>query len=93
MTNIIWFSHQKLKLKRKLLKSETKNKKYNSFFLSPPATPINFIENLTQNLFESRVKYKEQANTDKFKKMGSSKIRKIRTDRITKENKRNRETA
>ena len=56
-------------------KKEIKKKKDNSF-LSPPATPTNFTKNLPQTpACKSRAKYKEQAKTDKFKKMGSGKIK------------------
>ena len=73
MTNIIRFPHQKLKLKRGHLKRKLKTI---TVFLSPPATPTNFTKNLPQTpACKSRGKYKEQAKTDKFKKMGSSKIK------------------
>ena len=55
-------------------KKEIKKKK--ATVLSPPVTPINFTENLTQTpAYKSRGKYKELAKTDKFKKMGFNKIK------------------
>ena len=55
-------------------KKEIKKKKDNNFS-SPPATPINFMKNLPQTpTWKRREKYKEEAKTDKFREMGSSKI-------------------
>ena len=74
MKNIIRFPHQKLKLKRGHLKRKLKRKKI-TVFLSPPITLNEFYKNPSPNTCKSRGKYKEQAKTDKFKKMGSSKIK------------------
>ena len=70
---------------------EIKNKNVNSFSF-PPVTPINYIKNLHQTpVCKNRVKYKEQAKTDKTKKLVPVKSRKIITAR-TKENEKNMET-
>ena len=55
---------------------EKEIKKKKDKFLSPPVTSINFTENFPQTpVCKSTGKYKEQSKTDKFKKMGSSKIK------------------
>ena len=60
---------------------EIKKKNVNSF-LFPPVTPINYIKNLHQTpVCKNRVKYQEQAKTDKTKKLVPVKSRKIITAR------------